>query len=988
MLLLVAAPTFGQRYQAEVYNLKEGLPQSQVDCLLEDHRGYIWVGTQGGGLARFDGRNFEVLNSSHGLPGNKISALAEINQTLYIGTDDGLALYNGLEVTTGNDEPMRQAVYAIAESDKSLFVAAGDELYFIPDASQPFEGWESILQDETIFDLLVTQSGELYACGDGGVYYINKESHQVSQLSFSGSAYCNALFEDGEQVIKACTYGNGMLRVDQGELLSDRSYGRLPRIVLDGLQSDRGETFLATQRDGLIIHTREGEQEVYDQQSGLPINHIRCLLEDRWGNIWIGSSGSGLIRLSALPFTHYSSDTGLRKPQVYAVTSAPDQGIIFSNGDVGSYLFRNDSLIKGPFEQGTIKTLFTDSRGWVWAGYDGSGIEVMTPDTLFFIDGDDGLSSPFVRAFAEGPDGSIWVGTAGGGITRIFNPITPEGRINTRIYTSGNGLSEDRITDLVFDDQNRLWYSTRSHGFGVILSKGDILNFGKDQGLQNEEVRSIIIDSYGVLWIGSGNGQISRLDLNKEVYAIEQLDIPGERPYALYAMDFDSRENLWLGSANGAWQLTLNAEREVISTEKFDIDEGFNGLEVCANAILSDNQGVMWFGTVDGLSMHFPLQKTEALIAPRVFLEHPELDLQPLRELPQHIYLQAWDQPTDTMVFTYEQNDLSFEIGAIHLKYPDDLTFSYWLEGYTDEWSTPSTRSLISLGNLPPGNFTLHYKSCVKGLFCNEGRPITIKILRPFWQKSWFFGALLLGGFILVSLSFYFFVQGVKRRAKIRSERLRLERDALEMEQKALRLQMNPHFIFNSLNSIQGLIAKEDNRSARLYLSRFSRLMREILENSREDMIPLEEELKTLEHYLDMERFTHGEAFTYEIEAPDDLLHLPVPPLVIQPFVENSIIHGLLPKGEGAHLSVEVTENEAEDLLIIVEDNGIGRAASSLRNAEREGHRSAGLSVTEERLSMLSNGENELTFISFEDLYVEGNASGTRVTIRIPNPDE
>jgi sensor histidine kinase YesM len=237
-------------------------------------------------------------------------------------------------------------------------------------------------------------------------------------------------------------------------------------------------------------------------------------------------------------------------------------------------------------------------------------------------------------------------------------------------------------------------------------------------------------------------------------------------------------------------------------------------------------------------------------------------------------------------------------------------------------------------------------------------------------MTDWFRNTVIAAALLLIAFAFGFSVWIVRRRARQRSERLRLERDVIELEQRALRLQMNPHFIFNTLNAIQGLIARDDSRSARQSLSRFSRLMREILQNSREERISLAEEFETLEHYLELAQFTHENLFHYSLNCDDDAAACEVPPLLLQPFVENAILHGLVPAG-GGELIVSAQLIDEQRLRLVVEDNGVGMAAAAKTN---ETHRSAGLSVTLGRLQLF--GRNKLWF-------EEPEKGGTRVVIEL-----
>ena len=217
---------------------------------------------------------------------------------------------------------------------------------------------------------------------------------------------------------------------------------------------------------------------------------------------------------------------------------------------------------------------------------------------------------------------------------------------------------------------------------------------------------------------------------------------------------------------------------------------------------------------------------------------------------------------------------------------------------------------------------------------------------------------------------------------------MQLEKEVVELEQKALRLQMNPHFIFNALNSIQSQIGTDNEQAARYYLAKFSRLMRQILDNSRNSTITLEEEVNTLENYLLIEKFCNGDRFDYKITVDENIEkdYVKIPPMLLQPFIENAIKHGLK-YIEGKRGLIEVKFSEKNNLLeCSVTDNGIGRVkAEELNKTSKETyHKSTALIVTQERLDLMKDGEN-IQSLEIIDLHDEHkNAIGTKVIIRIP----
>ena len=208
-----------------------------------------------------------------------------------------------------------------------------------------------------------------------------------------------------------------------------------------------------------------------------------------------------------------------------------------------------------------------------------------------------------------------------------------------------------------------------------------------------------------------------------------------------------------------------------------------------------------------------------------------------------------------------------------------------------------------------------------------------------------------------------------------------------DIEMQALRAQMNPHFIFNCLNSINRYIVKSDQATASLYLTRFAKLIRLILDNSNSKTVTLTNELEALHLYIGMESIRFEKQFTYEIIVDEDVHpdHVYVPPLIIQPYVENAIWHGLLHKEQSGHLKIQISLKEAGMLECLIEDNGVGREkAKEMKSKSASTSKSLGMKLTESRLAILNKQSNWGASVEVIDLMgADGDAAGTRVILRM-----
>lgn len=262
--------------------------------------------------------------------------------------------------------------------------------------------------------------------------------------------------------------------------------------------------------------------------------------------------------------------------------------------------------------------------------------------------------------------------------------------------------------------------------------------------------------------------------------------------------------------------------------------------------------------------------------------------------------------------------------------------------------------------------------------FWNEtGLAIPIVIRPPFWKTTWFY----ILEFLLAISAVFFII-------KYREKKIREQNRFLVLEQKLLRSQMNPHFIFNSLSSIQSFIFESNPVEAGSYLSRFAELIRSILYNSREEYISLEKEVQTLTNYLDLQKLRYENKFDYEIDV--DLLldaeTISIPPMMAQPFIENAIEHGIKHLDDKGFINISFTLLD-DTVLIIVEDNGIGiRAAKKINNSKAKEHQSLATIITRERIEILNKGQkSKKYYMEIKDSTdLNGNVVGTKVKLIIP----
>jgi hypothetical protein len=328
------------------------------------------------------------------------------------------------------------------------------------------------------------------------------------------------------------------------------------------------------------------------------------------------------------------------------------------------------------------------------------------------------------------------------------------------------------------------------------------------------------------------------------------------------------------------------------------------------------------------------------------------------------------------------ENFFSFDLSAFDYEAGNDVEYAYKLEGFDEDWQLLNQNRSVTYTNVPGGQYILLIKSRIaNGAWNEKGQRLRIDVAIPFWRSWWFIS--------LCTLSVAFSIYGWYRlRIRRIREEERVKREwqvkLNDLENSALRTQMSPHFIFNSLNTINSFINRNDPAKANQYISKFAYLIRMILDHSREKRITIGDELNVLDLYIQLERIRFDNKFNYSIVTDEDIDTdaAEIPPLIIQPFVENAILHGLLPLQHEGNLKISL-HNAGEHLLCRVEDNGIGRKQALLKRQHTSTKRkSHGLDITIKRIELFNEASGLKEGVHITDLEdAEGNSLGTRVDI-------
>ncbi len=331
----------------------------------------------------------------------------------------------------------------------------------------------------------------------------------------------------------------------------------------------------------------------------------------------------------------------------------------------------------------------------------------------------------------------------------------------------------------------------------------------------------------------------------------------------------------------------------------------------------------------------------------------------------------------DNLNLSYKENNIGIAFLALNYRKFGEIEYKYRMLGIDTNWVTTSTR-LVQYPILPPDDYVFEVKAKNEDGFWSEPAVLSFTISPPIWKTWWFITIEALIGILII-------FNVISYREKQNNKRVENEKNVIELELKSLRSQMNPHFIFNTLNTIQNAINTLDKKIASNYVADFGRLIRIVLESSKKPIINLDTEIEMLSLYINLEAVRFSNKFAYRLAVDNELANdiYKIPTMVIQPFVENAIIHGLVPKMEdNLNLNIEFKLIEEDTLLCIVEDNGIGRKASNEINKKSNLNKtSMGIEITKERLHLYDRSADKRFEFKVIDLVNGNKPAGTRVEI-------
>ena len=1025
-MLLIMQPIFSSAQQNNNYffhhiDQTDGLLHNQVNSIVQDSKGFIWILTPNG-LQRFDGVRFVNHPYDQNNPDGMIYPLSG---RLYIDKQ-----YNWLWIDNQKMErlDLRNDKFTIYNSEELI----GNPAFH--------------------FDRYTDAKNNNWLAGKYGVYRSDsmKKNWNLQSLAIPslGSDRTNSFITDSlNNAIYMVTYWDGILWFDKttrrvyshkDNPLENPLLAAIDKTGLSGIMMDSEHNIwvssgidefykYCTITRKLTVYSLASIKKLEGTQSQRDaVSIVNCIYEDKQHTIWIGSSNAGLLRYNPVKddFSYiinqeknkqgiqYNYDIDCifqdREDNIWLGT---DKGISLFNpyrqyfhsihheenelrslprNEIDSYIetqtsdiligtwgggmsvydnhwhFKRTIHFPLPYEYNMIWSFIQNDDGTTWAGCQHAYIHIYSPDGSIRTIHPPELDGFTIRCMAKDKKGNILLGLHSGkiavwnkqvkkflpyndslqGITQNFKPVTniffdhercwvstengfKEFDIDKRIYTAiylpdknnPASISANRIQGIEKYDDSTLLIGTSFGGLNFFRPASKTFShFTANDGLPSNSVYSLKKDTAGYIWMTTDYGLYKFRIKEKKIirYNLES----GIINSSFKATGFYPMQNgTWLTST-ATEVISFRPGNEVKDIQKLATVE-ITGVKISNNSV-----------AIDSL-----LAENKAL----------QLD--------------------------YKENFLTIEFAALDFWSLQQNKYYYQLAGVDKDWVNAGTRCFADYTNLEPGEYIFYVKTD-NGNESSSPSSMKIIISPPFWKTAWFKILCLLLAALLVYIA-------MRKRIRTIRHEAGLKHTIAETEMMALRAQMNPHFIFNCLNSIDNLIQTNEKEKATFYLSRFAKLIRSILENSQHNVVPCWKDIETLKLYLEMEKLRWDEKFSCKVDISDDIFHgdYKVPPLVIQPFVENAIHHGLLNKLDANRkLWVEVFVKD-NHIHYIIEDNGVGRKrANTYKQLNKPSHESVGMQITAKRINLFNQQKNGAVTIT--DLFDAHNEPiGTKVEV-------
>ncbi len=922
---LLATNIFAQYPHYFAYDNENGLPSNEVYSIIQDNKGFIWLGCDAG-LFRFDGIRYSLFKSKsqnsksiYNLTISESGIVYAINfqdQIFYIENDSLKELHHSLRYILNIKTNNNELLYVNHSKGISVFDPKNQTWSLINNFNN--DG------DLTTRSVSVNENNEVYFLSQLGLVKLDKVKLKIFQLTENNEKLASAFFSQchNNEVYIFSRENNLIYTFCNDEFVKNGSKTlnlALENRKVNGAKSLADGKLWITTYNGIISYDKEkDEAKVF-----YPDISFSDIIIDKENNYWFSTLQSGLLRVPNLEFLVWNKSHPLIENEQLTRIVSDGMNIYFSTitGNIGilntfdhsikTFNSINNSDIESfDFERKT-KRLYFHSK---YQSY------VLQDDKINKMP----FTTVALKSILHCPPNYFLASSSG-------------------LYLWDNNktlkISDTWSREIYFDNLNdSLWVATNK-GIMIFTLKENQW-FCADTLFANTQIISIDYDEI--------NKKVVSISFDGKIYVGRKKVAELPEIFHVQRIKYHQRK-IFIATSNGVSIFDL-------SKETLTILNRISGL-ISDNIqdILIQNDNI-WLATGKGLQ-RIPLNYSIDPTLGKIFLKNEKLN--------------STLNFGETLVLFPESN-----------AYASFGQYVYAYRVNKGDWLTlPSSIEQIEIQNLPTGKFEIEIK--IIDHLGRDSENIMIidgKVNPPYWKTWWFITTLIIIVITVVILIVRKIISDIQQREKDKSE-------LLNSQLKAIRSQMNPHFLFNTLNSIQDLILENDIKSTNYYLSKYSMLMRQILSFSEEEKILISEEIEMLENYLELEKLRYGEEFKYIITIDNsiDKKRTFIPSMIVQPFVENAIKHGLLHKIGEKNLSISFYDENAI-LKILVVDDGIGRRnAQSIKIRNPIAHKSFSTRAVQKRIDLLNKSGNFQIKLNILDNFPNEKNLGTKVEISIIN---
>ena len=960
------------------YTSSDGLASSTVYEIIQDKDGFIWFATANG-MSKFDGKHFTTFRTKDGLNSNSIISLVEGKDgELYIGNfEKGVNVFRNGKIEN-----------YCSEIDKKSFALS--YLMLLPSGKNEqkiiaYNRWGNIklisekksaglitnvinTSPVLINKLKILPKGDMIALTTTGLF--NFKNDKLTKLRITGfpdtEVYCLTNGEDGSYFIgtKEMIYrikNNNVIERYKINIAGNND-------VVAILRDKNNNIWFSIMNSGFYL-IPNGSDKIIDIGSKMDLQKtlVNNYFEDNEGDIWVSTFGKGVYCINNLYLESYNENDGLSSNNVYSIVKE-----------------RSGKLLIGTFngvnvlENGRFDHIKNDSNktltDYIYRVKDinnefficsASGRNEMTNISYKGIKLHmfDGLS------FCKLRNGLFLFGTR-------INSIKVQRELNFKknpsyvFYVFGDSSNANRVNEIFEDSEKNVWIGT-----GLGLCKISNLSNNKAElkksffpfdPVLNSRINSIIQDDDLNIWFAGEKG-IARYSLSNDSVT-SYTNIMGHDLSSSTSLLLDSKNRIWIGNMNGLYLFDGSSIKILNKQTGLPSDEVYS-------LFYDKEKNYLYIGTSNGISF-LDINLFDKYVPPPLNVKI--------------ISIKAGDSvytSYNNLVFLPEQNNVYIDFNALSFSSPGSVKYKYNLNGKWEE----TDNDFLDFISLEKGKYELQIMAKSQNADWSKPYFLSFRVLPQFVETIWF-NLLIISIFVFVSISV------VTWRLKLNNKKIREELELTErineLKHQALSAMMNPHFIFNSLNSVQYLINCQRNEEANDYIAMMAKLIRKNLDTAGSGFILLSEEINRLKLYLDLEKLRFQENFLYEIinGADVDTDSIMIPNMIIQPFVENTLWHGIINSGSKGLVTISFSFEDVDidsiicrSLIIKVTDNGIG--INKAKKNKNEDHISKGIQIIEERLRLLSTKMQLPRPIMFEDLSNRNsNSHGTEVIISLPPP--